>query len=138
MKLRLVCFTMILSSATAAFGQPANIVTEEAMVKSSDPGIEIYVREKHPEGISSFSADRTLLFIHGATYPAETAFDLPIEGVSMMDLFAENGYDVYLLDVRGYGRSTRPAELNQPADANKPIANSEEANRDLGARSIIS
>ena len=117
MKLRLVCFTMILSSATAAFGQPANVVTEEAMVKSSDPGIEIYVREKHAEGISSFSADRTLLFIHGATYPAETAFDLPIEGVSMMDLFAENGYDVYLVDVRGYGwaNPTAPQEMTQPA-----------------------
>ena len=103
------------------------------MVKSSDPGIEIYVKNKHAEGISSFSADRTLLFVHGATYPAETSFDLPIEGVSMMDLFAQNGYDVYLVDVRGYGHSTRPAELRQPADANKPIATSEEAGRDLGA-----
>ena len=52
--------------------------------------------------------DKILLFVHGATYPAETAFDLPIEGVSMMDLIAMRGYDVYLVDVRGYGRSTRP------------------------------
>ena len=51
----------------------------------------------------------------------------------MMDLFAQNGYDVYLVDVRSYGRSTRPAEMDQPADANKPIASSEEAGRDLGA-----
>jgi len=29
-------------------------------------------------------------------------------GVSMMDLIAARGYDVYLVDVRGYGRSTRP------------------------------
>src|SRR5208337_4126671 len=36
-------------------------------------------------------------------------------------------------DVRSYGRSTRPAEMDQPADANKPIASSEEAGRDLGA-----
>ena len=34
------------------------------------------------------SPDKILLFVHGATYPAETAFDLPIEGVSMMDLIA--------------------------------------------------
>jgi len=131
MNLRLVCFAMLLFSA-AASAQPPKIAVEEAMVKSSDPGIEIYVKNKHAEGVSSFSADRTLLFIHGATYPAETSFDLPIEGVSMMDLFAQNGFDVYLVDVRSYGRSTRPKEMDQPADANKPIATSEEAGRDLG------
>ena len=105
--------------------------------RSDDPlvgsGLKLYVRNKHAEGMTSFSADRTLLFIHGATYPAETSFDLPIDGVSMMDLFAQNGFDVYLVDVRAYGRSTRPPELDQPAEANKPIATSEEAGRDLGA-----
>src|SRR5208337_1582190 len=105
MKVPLVCFAMFLSSAAAAFGQSPRIVAEEAMVKSSDAGIEIYVKNKHAEGLSSFPAERTLLFIHGATYPAETSFDLPIEGVSMMDLFAQNGYDVYLVDVRSYGRN---------------------------------
>jgi pimeloyl-ACP methyl ester carboxylesterase len=113
--------------------QSRPLATEETMVKSSDPGVELYIRNKHPEGMASFSAEKTLLFIHGATYPAETAFDLPIEGVSMMDLFARQGYDVYLVDVRSYGRSTRAAEMDQPPEANKPIANSEEAGRDLGA-----
>ena len=103
------------------------------MVQSSDPGIRVYIRNKHAADLTSFSPDRTLLFIHGATYPAETSFDLPIEGVSMMDLFAQNGFDVYLVDVRSYGRSTRPPEMDEPPEANKPIANSEEAGRDLGA-----
>ena len=135
MKLRIVCLAMFASSAlsASAFGQSARVAESEAMIKSSDPGIELYVRNKHPEGMTSFSPEKTLLFIHGATYPAETSFDLPIEGVSMMDLFAENGFDVYLVDVRSYGRSTRPAEMDQPADAGKPVANSEEAGRDLGA-----
>ena len=135
MKLRIVFLAMLASSALgpSALGQTARLVVTEAMVKSSDPGIELYVKNKHAEGMTSFSAEKTLLFVHGATYPAETSFDLPIEGVSMMDLFAQNGFDVYLVDVRSYGRSTRPAEMDQPADAGKPIANSEEAGRDLGA-----
>jgi pimeloyl-ACP methyl ester carboxylesterase len=133
MDIRLSCLALFLTLVTPALGQSPPIAAEEAMVKSPDPGIEIYVRNKHAAGLSSFSADRTLLFVHGATYPAETSFDLPIEGVSMMDLFARSGFDVYLVDVRGYGRSTRPAEMDQPADANKPIATSEEAGRDLGA-----
>ena len=113
--------------AIAAIGEP------EAMIPSSDPGIKLYVRNKHAEDMTSFSPDKTLLFIHGATYPAETSFDLPIEGVSMMDLFAQSGFDVYLVDVRSYGRSTRPPEMDQPPEANKPIATSDEAGADLGA-----
>ena len=124
---------LVASSALspAAFAQTPPLVMSEAMVQSSDPGIQLYVRNKHAEDMTSFSPDKTLLFIHGATYPAETSFDLPIEGVSMMDLFAQNGFDVYLVDVRSYGRSTRPPEMDEPPEANKPIATSEEA----GARS---
>ena len=40
--------------------------------------------------------------------PAETAFDLKLGGFSWMDYIASHGYDVYLLDVRGYSKSTRP------------------------------
>lgn len=135
MRLRGVCLAMVASSALShvAFGQTPRLLMSEAMVQSPDAGIQIYVRNKHAADMTSFSADRTLLFIHGATYPAETSFDLPIEGVSMMDLFARNGFDVYLVDVRSYGRSTRPPEMDEPPEANKPIANSEEAGRDLGA-----
>ena len=102
-------------------------------IPAVDAGFQLYMRNKHPAGVTSFGPDRTLLFVHGATYPAETSFDLPIEGVSMMDLFARQGFDVYLVDVRGYGGSTRPPEMDQPPGANKPLVTSEEAGKDLGA-----
>src|ERR1700678_260966 len=91
--------------STATLAAAAQLETKSFTIPSVDPGIELYMRNKHPAGMIAFSADRTLLFIHGATYPAETAFDLPIEGVSMMDLIAQEGYNVYLVDVRGYGGS---------------------------------
>ena len=47
------------------------------------------------------------------TYPSETAFDLPLGGRSMMDYIALQGWDVYLFDVRGYGGSTRPPEMEK-------------------------
>ena len=69
------------TGANAANGpQP---VMEEFMVPAVDPGISLYVRNKHPEGMSRFSADKIVLFVHGATYPAETAFDLRLNGVSV-------------------------------------------------------
>src|SRR6201995_1495573 len=117
------------------FAQAASpkLETTDVMIPSGDPGIELFVRNKHPAGMKKFSSDRVLLFVHGATYPAETAFDLPIEGVSMMDLIAARGFDVWLVDVRGYGRSTRPPEMSQPPEANKPIVSTKVAAHDLGA-----
>ncbi len=51
----------------------------------------------------------------------------------MMDLIAQQGYDVFLIDVRGYGGSTRPVEMDQPPAANKPLSTSVDAAKDLGA-----
>jgi pimeloyl-ACP methyl ester carboxylesterase len=50
-----------------------------------------------------------------------------------MDYIARHGYDVYLLDVRGYGKSTRPAAMSQPPASNPPIATTEEAAADVAA-----
>src|SRR5271154_5426939 len=141
MRGRLLRFSFLLVAALLAAGPfalpPANakepkLETSDAMIPSGDPGIQLFVRNKHLAGRES-SPDKILLFVHGATYPAETAFDLPIEGMSMMDLIAMRGYDVYLVDVRGYGHSTRPPEMSQPAEANKPIVSTKVAAHDLGA-----
>src|SRR3954464_1691178 len=109
------------------------LVTESYLIPSGDAGIELYLRNKRPAGMTHFPPHRILLYVHGATYPSETAFDLPIEGASMMDLIAARGYDVYLVDIRGYGRSTRPPEMSLPPEANKPIVSTELAVRDFAA-----
>jgi pimeloyl-ACP methyl ester carboxylesterase len=111
----------------------SKVVMEEFMVPAKDSGIEIYVRNKRPEGMTQFSPDKTVVYVHGATYPSETAFDLQLAGRSWMDHIAERGFDVYLLDLRGYGKSTRPKEMDQPAEANEPIVTTEVARRDVGA-----
>src|SRR3989441_1441918 len=115
----------------AVAAEPPKIVMEEFMVPSKDPGIRLYVRNKHPEGAKKFSAGKILLFVHGATYPAETSFDLRLSGQSWMDYIARRGYDVYLVDVRGYGKSTRPPEMEKPPEQNAPIVRTETAVRDV-------
>ena len=90
----------VLSTITGYASTPglstAEIVMEEHRV-TSDPGIQVYVRNKRPAGMTKFSAAKTVIFVHGATYPAETAFDLRLDGLSWMDYIAQRGYDVYLL-----------------------------------------
>ena len=108
------------------------IVMEEFRV-TSEPGIQVYVRNKRPKGMTQFSADKTVIYVHGATSPSETAFDLPLDGMSWMDYIARQGCDVYLLDVRGYGGSTRPAQMERHAAENAPFAGTVEAMRDVDA-----
>jgi pimeloyl-ACP methyl ester carboxylesterase len=100
------CVSMLAMTGVSAEVQPPQLETKSYTIPSGDPGIDLFIRNKHQAGVQQYGPNRILLFVHGATYPAETAFDLPIEGASMMDLFAQHGYDVYLVDVRGYGGST--------------------------------
>src|SRR5271169_6559160 len=109
------------------------IETEEFMVPAADAGIRLYVRNKHVRGANRFTGDKILLYVHGATYPSETAFDLPLNGMSWMEYIARRGYDVYLVDVRGYGRSDRPPEMSQPPEQNEPIVRTDVAVKDVGA-----
>jgi pimeloyl-ACP methyl ester carboxylesterase len=122
---------LALTIATGALAQSPQLVTEDIMVPA-DPGIEVYVRNKRPAGMTAFRPERTLLYVHGATYPASTAFDLKLDGLSWMEYIAARGYDVYLLDLRGYGKSTRPAEMAQDAKANPPIVRGDTAVKDIG------
>src|SRR5229473_3172423 len=129
---KLILATVATLAASQVQAQTPRIVMEEMMVPS-DPGIEIYVRNKRLADMTAFRPERTVLYVHGATYPASTAFDLPLGGLSWMDYLAQRGYDVYLLDIRGYGRSTRPKEMSEKADANPPIVRGDTAVKDIGA-----
>jgi pimeloyl-ACP methyl ester carboxylesterase len=53
--------------------------------------------------------------------------------MSWMDYIASRGYDVYLLDLRGYGKSTRPREMSEDGTKNPPIVRGDTAVKDIGA-----
>jgi len=108
------------------------IVTEEMMVPS-EPGIDIFVRNKRPADLKAFTPEKTVLFVHGSTYPAHTGFDIALGGQSWMDFVASHGNDVYCLDVRGYGRSTRPKAMDEPAQNNPPVSRTPDAVKDVTA-----
>jgi pimeloyl-ACP methyl ester carboxylesterase len=88
--------------------------------KSTVPAIagqttQLYVRERVIAGSAlrgAISPDRVVLFVHGAGTPAEVAFDLPYQDYSWMAYLARAGFDVFSVDMTGYGRSTRPAAMN--------------------------
>src|SRR2546428_6275199 len=93
-------FVLMFWLASCATVTPGNeaLITEEFTIPAVDSGVGLYVRNKRPTSMSQFPAEHVVLFVHGSTYPAETVFDLPLNGMSWMDYIARHGYDVYLVD----------------------------------------
>jgi pimeloyl-ACP methyl ester carboxylesterase len=93
-------------------------------VRSEVPAIsgqstQIYVREVVDPGTlarGGAGPDRVALFVHGAGTPAEVAFDVPYQDYSWMAYLAHAGFDVFSMDMTGYGRSTRPWPMNDPCN----------------------
>jgi pimeloyl-ACP methyl ester carboxylesterase len=72
-------------------------------------GLRIYLWEKHKAGLEGTFANngKVALLVHGGTWSGRPLFDLQIRDYSLMDFLAENGYDVWAIDLHGYGRSDK-------------------------------
>ena len=125
----------VLAACAAAPSAPKvqALAVDDFHVPSKAAGIGLFVRNKRPAGMQTFPSDRIVLFVHGATFPSESTFDLSLDGLSWMDFIARAGYDVYLVNVRGYGGSTRPAASSDPSGHGAPIATLAEAVDDVDA-----
>ena len=129
----LACLVALAEWPLVAHAAQSSVIAEDYMIESGDPGIRLFMRNKHPAGMTQYRAEKTVLYVHGSTQAASCTFDLKIDQESWMDYIAKRGYDVYLVDVRGYGRSTKPPEFAKPADENPPMVRTEVAVRDVGA-----
>lgn len=132
----LVAFGIFTLSVGPGLASPAPVVDDS--VKTIDhyvthystmPAIQgqavaLYVREKVRSDLASSApgAAKVVLFVHGNTYPSATAFDAPFAKYSWMNYLAQNGFDVFGMDIESYGWSTRPWPMNDPANANPSTA----------------
>lgn len=110
-----------------------DILTENLHIPSDTAGISLHLRHKRRTDLQAFGPDRTVLLMHGATLPAESLFDVPVDDGSFMDSLAHQGFDVYALNVRGFGGSTRPAGMEGAPEDAPPQVRTETAVRDLGS-----
>lgn len=123
-----------MGASVGSAAEPENvIIKEEFLVQGRDPGIKLFVREKRLANLPKITRDNVVLFLHGVPSPASVVFDLPVAGYSWLDYVAERGFDAFTLDVRGFGRSTRPPEMKEPPDQNLPLVRADQVMRDMDA-----
>ncbi|WP_207484708.1 alpha/beta hydrolase [Arenibaculum pallidiluteum] len=95
-------YAMACSVASAA-----GITGAEHWVENA--GNRIYVWEKYADAPAG---KKVVVLAHGSATAGRESFDLQVPGkpsYSLMDRLAREGFDVFALDTRGFGRSTRPA-----------------------------
>ncbi|WP_096703275.1 alpha/beta hydrolase [Magnetospirillum sp. 15-1] len=127
-RLGLLVAAMLVGTVNSATAQ---MVTEEFSISSKWPDQKLYIRNKHPAALYDVRPEKTVLFLHGATYPAHSSFDMAVDGQSWMDWMAARGYDVYSLDIHGYGKSGHPPEMKQTPEANPPVVDTTDAVEDV-------
>jgi pimeloyl-ACP methyl ester carboxylesterase len=123
-RLLAVLAALLVQSSFADDAERLISIDHYVRVHSTVPAIigqttQIYVREVVRAGTvlrEGATAERVVLFVHGAGTPAEVAFDVPYQDYSWMGYLARAGFDVFAMDMTGYGRSTRPAPMNDPCN----------------------
>jgi len=84
---------------------------------------------------SPADAGEAVLFVHGAITNARALFATPVEGddsYSWLDAAADLGRAAFALDIRGYGDSDLPPEMDEPPEANGPPVRADRAAEDVG------
>ncbi|MGI9426191.1 MAG: alpha/beta hydrolase, partial [Hyphomicrobiaceae bacterium] len=74
--------------------------------------VRLFLWEKAaPAGVAK---QGTILFVHGSSMASTPTFDLDVPGrpdSSVMNWFAQRGFDTWCVDMEGYGRSTKTRDI---------------------------
>ncbi|WP_051248434.1 alpha/beta fold hydrolase [Inquilinus limosus] len=117
-----------LAAGPAAAGP--DLVREELRVTTADK-VGIHIREVRPR---AGGTGEPIILVHGARVPGIGSFDLDVPGGSLAGDLAERlGRRVFIMDVRGYGGSDRPAAMDRPAAESRPLSRGHEVVRDIDA-----
>lgn len=108
----------------------AEVIRTDLTVQSA-PEIDLFIREVRNKDAPSWS--RPVLLLHGARVGGLASFDVDVGDVSLAEDLAEAGYTVYVADLRGYGRSSFPAAMDDDRFSSPPAVPTAEAIEDVKA-----
>ncbi|MBI2081263.1 MAG: alpha/beta fold hydrolase [candidate division NC10 bacterium] len=87
-----------------------DIVGREHWTAKGEARLFLWEKVDEEQEAAAVAAGRVLLCSHGSSMAGIPTFDLQVPGetdTSLMDVFARWGYDVWLVDHEGYGRSSK-------------------------------
>lgn len=109
------------SRRLARVGQP---VAEEFVVRDGDRSLFVW-NKVVPVKADEEGAERpVVVLLPTASFSARAVWDLPLRDYSMMDAMARAGFDVFAVELGGYGLSSAPTDI--------PAGGCKSAVRDLG------
>jgi pimeloyl-ACP methyl ester carboxylesterase len=85
-----------------------HISTERANAGSP---VSLFMRERRGASLGP-----AVLLVHGRSAAAVPSFDLPYRDYSWMGYLADAGFDVFAVDLQGYGSSSKPAVMDDPCN----------------------
>ena len=94
-------------SVSAQSNSPSSLWTARYTAMKGTLPIQLY-RKRAAAPRSGQPAAPVLVLCHGSTFAALASFDLSVPGAgeySIMNVFAQQGFDVWAIDFEGYGRS---------------------------------
>ena len=74
---------------------------------------------------------KNLILLHGGGPGGVPSFDLPVPDYSLAEDFAKRGFRVFVMDVRGWGSSTKPRAMDPPPENSAPLVPTKEAADDI-------
>jgi pimeloyl-ACP methyl ester carboxylesterase len=100
----IACAIALANAHDATAEARGNIKSHEHQVERA--GMQLSLWEKWSAGEESKwkTNGKVILLVHGATWSSRCTFDVA-DGYSLMDDLAEQGYDVFAIDLHGYGKS---------------------------------
>jgi pimeloyl-ACP methyl ester carboxylesterase len=92
---------------------PADAIKGEEHWATKNGGVKLFLFEKCAGDPAATKG--TILFVHGSSMAGQPTFDLHVPGrsdSSVMEWFAQRGFDCWCVDMEGYGRSTKDRDNN--------------------------
>lgn len=109
------------------------IEKSDHFIKSCYSDENIFIRQVKLKDNHQLANHEPLLLIHGARVAGIGSFDLPVKGGSLAEDLALAGFEIYIIDLRGYGKSSRPKEMLNAPNESKPLVRTPAAIADINS-----
>jgi pimeloyl-ACP methyl ester carboxylesterase len=100
---------------------------EHFFIRGPHPGLKLFIR--YLPAVKPLQ--RTVLYIHGATFPSGLSIAHRFDGRSWRDALCDSGFNVWAFDFLGFGHSDRYPEMDMEPNANPPLCNAADAAEQL-------